>query len=516
MLSVSGPIRAAAGASALLFILFCAPASAADDAQALLAKHKAFVGWQFGDGTFASLAVDAEKANVSTGKVVEHTHSLNRGVLYRTTTTTSEGASNDGFTGNIFWASDMNGFPRPVRGDVVKYTVSEQMLFNEATPLLPGESRGSTTVNGTPVSIVRVKPEQGDAIDLYVDPATGAYKRAVIDPDGVYQNAFDITEYTDVSPGKKIVGKWKYDGSSYEHRVTKAVANPTVSNDDLHPPAQTATWDFKNDRPFKIRFLDRDGGPRIIVEAKVNGVPGRFILDTGASTIALSRHFADRAGVKRQYATVFGGIAGTLKGEIAKADTVEVGGNVLHNVLLGAGGDEMDSEAPDGLLGFDLLAGAIVNVSLDDQTMTILDPKTHQVDHNQGILVAADLSNGTPYIPMKVNGSVDVNALLDSGAGTYVLYSSKLLNHGVRMMVDNSNLASHLAISGVSGGYEVGDCGNLDAISVGPVVYDHAPACQVRSSVGEREIIVGLDFLKGFNLVFDYPDSYMVFTPRKQ
>lgn len=504
------------GLAALVAFGSAFSAARADEAASLLQKHKAFVGWQFGDGTFKSLATDTELVKSSTDKVEEKTHTLNVGAIYRKTTRTSRGNKDSGFTGNIFWSSNMNGFPRPVRGDVVKDLISEQIVFNEAASLLAGESRGTGTVDGRSVPIVRVKPEQGDAIDLYVDPSTGAYKRVVIDPDGTYEESFDVLAYTEVSPGKKIVSQWKYDGSNYIHRVAKAVANPAFTNEDLHPPAQTATWDFKNDRPFAIKFLNRDAGPRIIVEAKVNGVPGRFILDTGAFSIALSRNFADRAGVKRQFAATFGGVSGSLRGEIAKADTVEVGGNVLHDVLLSAGGGEVDKEAPDGLLGFDLLAGAIVNVNLDDQTTTILDPKTHQVDRNQGILVAADLSSGTPYIPMKVDGKVDVNALLDSGAGTYVLYSPKLINHGVRMMVDETTLASHLAIGGISGGYEIGSCGNLDKISVGPVVYEHAPACQVRSSVGEREIIVGLDFLKGFNIVFDYPDSYMVFIPRKQ
>lgn len=503
-------------AFAALLLLGGATAARADDASALLQKHKTFTGWQFADGTFKSIAVDSEIVKSNTNAVDTKIHMLNVGAIFRRTQQTAEGPQDDGFTGNIFWSSNINGFPRPVRGDEVKYIISEQMLFNEATPLLTGEARGNATVNGKQVSIVRVNPQQGDAIDLYVDPATGEYVRATIDPDGTYERTIDILAYEEAAPGKKVISKWKYADSAYFHRNTKVVANAPFTNDDLHPPAQRATWEFRNSQPFKIEFLDKDMSPRIIVEAKVNGVPGRFILDTGASDIALTRQFADRAGVKREFKTEFGGIAGTLKGEMAHADTIEIGGNVLHNVTVGAGGSAIDKDAPDGLMGFDLMAGAIVNVNLDDQTMTILDPKTNQVDRNKGLTVAADLSNGTPYIPMKLNGTIDVNALLDSGAGTYVLYSTKLLNHGVRMLVDDTSLASHLAIGGVSGGYEMGSCGNLDKISVGPIVYEHAPACQVRGSVGEREIIVGLDFLKGFNLVFDYPDSYLVLVPRKQ
>jgi hypothetical protein len=201
---------------------------------------------------------------------------------------------------------------------------------------------------------------------------------------------------------------------------------------------------------------------------------------------------------------------------MAHADTIEVGGNILHNVIVGAGGEAMDSEAPDGLLGFDLMGGAIVAVDLDSQTMTIFDPKTNQVNRSLGIALAADLSDGVPYIPMTVDGVIQVNALLDSGAGPYVLSSPQLVHHGVRMLIDDTSLAAHLPFSGVSGSYGIGDCGNLEKISFGSIVYEHAPACQVRQAVSDREIIVGLDFLKGFNLLFDYPDSYLVLIPRNK
>ena len=44
--------------------------SANDDAQALLAKHRAFVGWQLEDGTFKTLRLEREYVN-DKGKVTE-------------------------------------------------------------------------------------------------------------------------------------------------------------------------------------------------------------------------------------------------------------------------------------------------------------------------------------------------------------------------------------------------------------------------------------------------------------
>ncbi|MBV8244466.1 MAG: retropepsin-like domain-containing protein [Candidatus Eremiobacteraeota bacterium] len=497
--------------------ILCASAAAmADDASDLLAKHKAYVGWQFGDGTFRTLTIDSSL--LKNGTVEGTYHEVRMGAVYRETATNDRGTRNDGFTGNIFWSTNLNGFPRPVRGDEAKYAVSLSYLFNEGTTALMGADRGTASIDGQSVRVVRVGPEGAFPIDLYIDPSSGAYRQAVIDPEGTYNDTLDILGYTDALPGKKIIATWKHADSSYSHRVDKVVANGDVTTEQLHPPAPAAYWEFKNDQPFKIEFIDRDAGPRIHVMAKVNGVLGTFLLDTGASDIFLSRAFADKANVKRAFSQQFSGVASTLKGEFAKADTVEIGGNVLHDVLVGAGGQPGDRDAPDGLIGFDLFAGAIVNVSLDNQTMTILDPKTHEVDHNQGITVAADLSQDVPIIPMMVEHKVQVNALLDSGGGTYMLFNAGLLKYGVSMLVDPdpNKIASHLAIGGIGGGYEVGECGNLDNISVGPIVYDHVPACSVHGAVAERQILVGLDFLKGFNMLFDYPDSYLILIPRKQ
>jgi len=53
-------------------------------AQALLAKHRAFVGWRFGDGTFSSMRITGsvtDEKGAKTGSFVE----LSSGLLYNST-----------------------------------------------------------------------------------------------------------------------------------------------------------------------------------------------------------------------------------------------------------------------------------------------------------------------------------------------------------------------------------------------------------------------------------------------
>ncbi len=488
------------------------PARADEQAAALLAKHKSFVGWQFGDGGIRTLRLSEKMLKDSDGSLYSSDKELRVGLIDRTDSTGKHGTTYAGFTGRVFWNSDQNGFTRASFGDPAKYRASVNALFDEGTQELAGSMRPGASISGVSLDVVRVDVPNAFPIDLYVDPQTGEYKRAVIDPGGDNEETINILAYAIAAPGKKIISKWKIADSKYTHEYTKIVANAPISNDELHPPAQTASWTFANSAPFPIKVTDH----RIIVEAKVNGVPGRFILDSGASSIFLSKSFADKAQLTALDTSTATGIAGSLKIKVERAKTVEIGGNTLQNVKVDSGGSGIDRDAPDGLMGFDFLAGAIVTVNFNDQQMTITDPSKTQVDTSSGLPIVADLTNGTPVVEMKLNGNVKVNAMLDSGNPVNVLYATDLVQrHGVRMMVDDTRLDSTLLIGGVSGGYEIGLCGHLETLTLGPVVYQNPPACQSPSFSG-RDILVGLEFLKGFNsIVFDYPESKLIMIPNK-
>ncbi|HTD38370.1 MAG TPA: hypothetical protein VK669_12715, partial [Candidatus Limnocylindrales bacterium] len=79
-------------------------------------------------------------------------------------------------------------------------------------------------------------------------------------------------------------------------------------------------------------------------------------------------------------------------------------------------------------------------------------------------------------------------------------------------------LQSHPIMEGVGGGYEIESCGHLDRLSFGPVVYDSPPACESKSfgTFGDRYVLLGFDFIKNFNYIFDFPHSMIVMIPHKQ
>lgn len=497
----------------------------ADDAAGLLAKHKAFVGWQAGDGSLSSIVLDGSMTSQRNGaaKTYATVHEVRRRLAEREARTLADGTTeNDGFTGSVFWATNANGFTHPVVGDAEKFAIASQLLFNEGASALAGTVKGTDTVAGVPCTVVQVKADASDPLNLCIDPQTGAVKRAVIDPGGTYEQSIDVLAYADAAPGKKVISQWHFQGSDYTHVMTKVTANQPVSDADLHPPAQTATWTFANGQPFPMEFHDNDNSRGFFVTASFNGVKGHFLVDTGASEIALNRSFAGRVHIKPLRSEMAYGIGGGTKSEIGKVDTFQIGGNTLANVIVSSlsydlwNGKDQNGNEIDGIIGYDLFGGAIVAINLDSQEMTIFNPASMQLSDSGGIPITVDLEGLVPTIPMTVNGKIGINALLDSGDLAEATFSYELASkYGLSMLVDTSiqGITSGIRFASGVGGVEREECGRVDSISVGPIVYQNAPACKSHSMSG-NDAIVGFDFIKNFNIIFDYPQAKMLLLPR--
>lgn len=471
----------------------------AHDAASLLALHHAYVGWHFGDGTFGTMREEGTITDTSRGRndVDGSITVLRWGALYREDTVDRKTltSGSDGFTGRVFWRSNRNGFTHPITGDAAKLEVSRSFVFNEATDELAGVLENPQSVNGVQCQVVRVTPAEGFPIDLYIDPATGAYKRYTIDPGGNYEDPVDVLSYAEVS-GKRVLGSYRPVGGDHVITFTTLTPNVTLSPSDLHPPAQTASWDFTNPKPFKVTITHF----RVLIDATVNGVQGRFLLDTGADGVYLDRGFAGRAHVQDLHGdTSASTIYDVVRIKTGLADTIAIGGNTLSHVVVNEISFTdydyrgLDGQGYDGLLGYDVFANALVRLSFGDSTMTISDPDSTDLAGERGLTLGVDLSDEVPAIAMTLNDAIPVVALLDTGNPEAVFYGPELRRE-----------------------YHIPDVGclQLRSLAFGPVRYVSQMACE--AALDGHHVLVGFDFLKHFNLIFDYPRGEMVLEPLSQ
>ena len=141
----------------------------------------------------------------------------------------------------------------PIFGEAAKVMALTTMLLQEGTTGLPGTFQGNKNVDGKQYPVVRVTMVFGDPIDLYIDPTTGAYVKAVIDPDGSQRNDVSHRSYSEAL----------YPAKRWSHRIASTIAtmstqnkkfepNTDVTNEELHPPQATASWTFSSDQPVPI------------------------------------------------------------------------------------------------------------------------------------------------------------------------------------------------------------------------------------------------------------------------
>jgi hypothetical protein len=488
----------------------CAPAAPDDAVAAFLTKHRTFVGWQFGDGSFRTLRLSRERVDAD-GAITQTATEYRSGVAYRNHYVfpkRADAAEDSGFTGSVFWSTNQNGFTTPLYGDLARFRLSYSLLFNEGTTALQGVMESTVTVDGRQLQSMRLDVPHADAIEVDVDPDSGAYVRAVIDPGGDEETTVRILSYTDVSPGKKMIGSFSIGEDARDaYKYTRIEANVAVSDAELHPPPARASWTFANPKPFAIAVTPQ----RVLVDAKVNGIKGRFILDTGANAIFLNRAFADRANVaKLNVVGTAVGLYGAEPADTRRADTIEIGGNALSNVVVEATNFNsrdyrgLDRQNYDGLLGYDVFAGALVTVDFQAQTMTIADPAARQGDP-AGLGVLTDTSGWIPTIPMTLNRSIAVNAMLDTGDPGAIVFGPDILYKYHLRMARNI---------GVRAGMGSVECGNVDTLQIGPITYYGEMACKLDTNlINGRRILVGLDFLRHFTVVFDYPRGRLFLQP---
>lgn len=470
----------------------------ADDASGLLAKHRSYTGWRFNDPSLGRQDL-SEIAEDEDGKPRLEVHTIRVGAIFRTDThDLKENVTfSRGFTGNVFWYADQNGFTVPIIGDPAKLALARDLFFTDGVGELPWRVTGTQQKWNASYTVVRVKQESSLPIDLYVDPTTGAYGGATLDPGGPHEVTYHILAYKDLPGGKRVISKWQTDDSTRTISLSTISTRAAVTNDQLHPPAPTATWQFTNPQPFPIELTKT----RIIVKAKINGVEGRFLLDSGAADIFISGNFARRAGLTPIGHSVAYTLYGSQKTDVGQASSLEIGGNTLSDVKLYFGEREVDESAPDGLLGFGVLAAAFVTVDFEHSTMQIQDPSAVDVATAPGVHVAVDLSSGQPVTPMGVQQkAATVNALLDTGSPEVILIDKRLVfNYGL-----------HMTDAGVLGG-----CGLLDNMTLGPIVYDKPNACLARNTTDLHAALLGYDFLKGLaKLQFDYTRAGLILVPR--
>lgn len=278
-------------------------------------------------------------------------------------------------------------------------------------------------------------------------------------------------------------------------------------------------------QPLPLTLHYRDVGGWVIVPARVNGrVPVEFVLDTGASVMALladDRMKAleiDLANVHRLGADDdLAAPVGVRHGGM----TIDFGGLRLHDqtalaipmTTLDCGGAREDVPF-NGVIGHDLFRRYTVEVNRDRGTVTLHDPSTYRYS-GSGRIVPARLENRQPFVDADItppsSAAYRAHLHVDSGADI----DMTLFPASSPSIRPPANGRTHAAcFVGGKATYTVGDPVRValaGAFTTTPVEYARGREVVADGQNGR----IGARFLSRFNVVFDYARERIILEPRR-
>lgn len=279
---------------------------------------------------------------------------------------------------------------------------------------------------------------------------------------------------------------------------------------------------LKQALPLTLPFRENNGW--VIVSAHVNGAPADFVLDTGASMLAiLTSDRTEGLGLDMSNVQRIGDAdsLAAINAAVQPSVDIDFGPLVLPDqtvlaipvqTLKCAG--EIPEPPFQGVIGHELFHRYVVEINYDRGEVVLHDPETYRYTGN-GEIVPADISSRQPYVQARVTApdgaAYEARLHVDSGAG-----------------IDLSLFPqTHEGIVVPAGGSTKNGCfvGGLAKYQTGTSVEvgfggGHAVSTPVDYSIGDEVIDTGQNgrigsrFLRRHNVVFDYSRGQMILEPR--
>jgi len=369
--------------------------------------------------------------------------------------------------------------------------------------------------------VVRVNPRGGRLEYLYYD--VSSYR--LVKADRVVESRRVTTVYDDF----RTVGSRVLPGHIHETNglsgddqdwTLQNAGTSGVSSAALTPPAAAAPFELGARRTTLPASFSAD---RVILAAKLASHTINFQLDSGASTILLDRGIADATGAQS-----FGKSTQVTAGEYNVSDTltgsIGLGDALIRHAVVETAPFHMRTYGGDpvaGLLGYDFFASFVVHLDYQHAAAEAFAPDAFTAPAG-AIELPARLDDGVPVIEVRIGTARARNFIVDTGADRSMIFSAFANAHPLDVPNAQAGEASEDflptadQVGGVGGMVQVYPA-TVSGFSVGSLnfarwqfdVSQNAPGFESEDYDG----LLGQDFLRYFDVYFDYPHSRIYLLP---
>ncbi|KAI5055161.1 hypothetical protein GOP47_0030306 [Adiantum capillus-veneris] len=277
---------------------------------------------------------------------------------------------------------------------------------------------------------------------------------------------------------------------------------------------------FDSSHPASVQMRYAKSGHYMVRPIVDGKEAGHYILDTGTGCLAINRKKAIELGMHgfgEVYATSISG-GGVMKTQFFRGKSFEIGPlKILNPMFMEVNIDKLLKDV-DGLCGFDLFHGCIVEMSPKLRTLSLYDPAEYKTDSKMKKFQwqRMFLFDNVPHVLAKVNGK-EVILMVDTGAaGASLMFPSNLVEgfddpevdtpamfRGRRMVVSQADY-------GNVGKFEIGGYTFSDVVGLVP-----NKSAQKMGMSGYCAGIFCTEMLVNFTIVFDYAGRRIAFIDQR-
>jgi hypothetical protein len=434
------------------------------------------------------------------------------------------------YDGTTAWKIDHNGQVSVVEG-YERRGILKQVYFESGSFLvenrIPGDHKyiGRTVRDGLSYHEIAFYPLGSDTVTVLFDEATGRREIMIGREDNI--------EITTTVSDYRVVGGMLFPFYSKAIApsiplVTELIVEEVTVNEPFdisvfQMPGGEVDFSFPSGKSsVAIPFEYRSG--HIYIKAKVNGTRSAwFILDSGASANMLhAPTFADQSLPSEGFLPAKG-TAGFEEIRLVRIDSLRIGQLMLSNQvngimdLTGIGRAELHGDPFGGILGYDFLSRFPILVSYGDSMLTIFNPDMFSLPDG-GVEVPFYLLMNVPTVHAEIN-SIPGDYFVDLGNSFgLILHREFVRQHSLEEDLDD--IREIPGEFGGVGGKVKGKTAYAATFALGEIRLKSLRVLLTESSggfFGSRELAgnIGNLILEGFQVLFDYSKSRIVFYPRQ-
>lgn len=255
--------------------------------------------------------------------------------------------------------------------------------------------------------------------------------------------------------------------------------------------------------PFTLVKVGRNDGVLMFIPVYIHGVEYKFILDTGATGMVMSKKMADAIGLKPIADSKIRGSVGEKMGKVSTIDSIRVGDIIFRNPLVHIIPPDPTVDSVyqlDAVLGVDFM-NLMGEIQIYPNENKIVFPMKQTSLPGSGRNMMVD--DGMYYLKV-FSGSKRLKMLFDSGAVGSHLFSPYYSKYQAE--VDLMGKKDTISLGGV-GGYEKRQVLCLDSISLtlGDIAFSLKNIAvipdQKKAFQKDEDGNVGMSFIRSFSKI---------------